>query len=59
MSDPFPFGPHPSNSFVEQFRDTPPEQRRLFLAEMAINNPEHRDLHRVLSELHQTLLQIE
>jgi hypothetical protein len=44
-------------SLVEEFKLASPEQRRLFLAVMAVNHsdPDSVALHAILSELHETL----
>ena len=49
------------SDFIDTFKSLPPVQRRLFLAEMACNytDAEYRELHAVLSELHERLSFIE
>jgi hypothetical protein len=43
--------------FIETFKARPPVQRKLFLAQMAVNHTDSdgRHLHAVLSELDETL----
>jgi hypothetical protein len=48
-----------TSEFIERFKATPSATRSVFLAEMAINKPELRDLRIVLEDLHRTLNQIE
>jgi hypothetical protein len=46
-----------TDKLLDQFRSSPPEARRLFLDQIAcrIVDPEWRDLHRTLSDLHDLL----
>ena len=46
------------SKFLDAFKSSSPEQRRLFLAEMALNNPELGGLHAVLKDLHEKLNEI-
>jgi hypothetical protein len=45
------------SKFIDAFKSAPSATRRLFLAQMDIDHtdPESRDLHRVLTELHEQL----
>jgi hypothetical protein len=47
-------------SLVDEFAELPPAMRKLFLAQLAtdITSDEQREVHRVLSDLHQTLSEI-
>jgi hypothetical protein len=46
------------SKLIDEFRALSPASRRLFLAQMAVNSPELRDLQILLEELHETLVEI-
>jgi hypothetical protein len=47
------------SELIEKFRSSSSATRRVFLAQMAINNPELRDLRIVLEDLHHKLNEIQ